>query len=329
MIWLKFIFSAGLIVFSGIRLTRYADILSEAKGLGKVWVGAVLLGLVTSLPEAVTSLASVISVGSADLAVGNIVGSNNFNPVLLVLLDIVYRKGSVTNEVRPNPSHALSARFANLLMMILIAGILWAPDVKGFGPVGPASYLIVIMYFWGMRRVARADSGRAAAAAPLGRKKPDGLGAVYLNLAASALAVVLGAVWLAQSADGIATETGLGRTFVGTFFLGLVTSLPEMIVTISALKLGSLDLAIGNIFGSNMINVTFVFLCDLVTPSPILGAVSPVNLVPAVSSILMVTIAREGLRRKGKKIFAGLGWDSYALLGLFLANVAAVYLLRR
>jgi len=328
MIWIKFTFSAALIVFSGIRLTRYADILSETKHLGKVWVGAVLLGLVTSLPEAFTSLASVISVGSVDLAVGNIVGSNNFNPVLIVLLDMVYRKGSVTNMIRLKPSHTLSARYACFLMFFLVLGLLLAPSIGGVGPVGLESYMIVALYFWGMRCVAKADPSENGNTVER-KNSATAMHKVYLNLAGSALAVVIGAVWLAQAADVIAVETGLGRTFVGTFFLGLVTSLPEMIVTLSALRIGSVDLAIGNIFGSNMTNVVFVFLCDLVTPTPILGTVSQAHLVPAVSSILMVMIVMEGIRRNKKKSFQGVGWDSFLLLGLFLVNIVAVYLLRR
>ena len=72
---------------------------------------------------------------------------------------------------------------------------------------------------------------------------------------------------LAQSADEIALQTGLGRTFVGSIFLALVTSLPEMVVSLSALKMGAFDLAIGNIFGSNMTNMFIVFFVFL---SPIL-----------------------------------------------------------
>ena len=86
MAWITFIVSAAGIVYAGVLLTKYADILSDRLHLGKTWVGIVLLGFVTSLPEAITSLISVVSLTADDLAIGNLFGSNNFNPMLICLI---------------------------------------------------------------------------------------------------------------------------------------------------------------------------------------------------------------------------------------------------
>jgi len=106
--WIEFTVGATLIIIAGIKLTRYADVISDRLSLGKVWIGIVILGLVTSLPEAITSLVSIISLSAYDLAIGNLVGSNNFNPMLLVVMDIIYRKGPVTNAISPDKSHRVS-----------------------------------------------------------------------------------------------------------------------------------------------------------------------------------------------------------------------------
>ena len=328
MLWLEFFISAGLIVFAGIKLTHYADILSDRLQLGKVWVGVVLLGLVTSLPEAFTSMASVLWVGSVDLAVGNIVGSNNFNPFLLVLMDMLFRKGSVTDSMNYSRSHRLTAGYAAGLMFLVILGLSPLGRIlPGLGPVGVESPLIILFYFWGMKRLASFEKGSIETKTSAERDIP--LRHVYVQLAFRALLVILGAVWLAGTADRIALATGLGQTFVGVMFLGLVTSLPEMVVTVSALKLGALDLALGNIFGSNMTNIFVFAVCDLFyVKGPILRGVSRGQLVPAVASLLMVAIALIGIRLKGKKILLGLGWDSWLLTMVFVFNVYLLYFVK-
>ncbi|MCK5177899.1 MAG: hypothetical protein KAR32_00075, partial [Candidatus Omnitrophica bacterium] len=250
MCWLEFFISAIIIILAGIRLTVCADKLSDQLQFGKVWVGIILLGVATSLPEAITSLTAIISLQANDLAIGNLLGSNNFNPMLIVVMDALYRRGSITNALTPNASYQVSARFAILLTLLVIFDIMFNGAFPTFhlGPVSVGGLLIAIFYFVGIKRLAKLGAGTVAVENP-GTKKRVSVNRLWAEMAASALFVVAGAIWLAGSADTIAAETGLGRTFVGSIFLAIVTSLPEMVVSISALRLGSLDLAIGNIFG--------------------------------------------------------------------------------
>ncbi len=337
MIWLQFIISAAVIVFSGIRLTTYADILGDRLQIGKVWIGIILLGFVTSLPEAVASLTAIVSLGSPDLAVGNMVGSNNFNPVLIVVMDMAYRRGSVTNKISFKRSHGVSALFAILLTCIVAGEIIAGARTASFmiGPVSLGSFCILVVYFLGVRVLAGMGKGgrdvppRAGQCVSTTSPKNRECTYLYARLFLSALLVVVAAVWLASTADTIAKMTGLGQTFVGTFFLAMVTSLPEMVVTISALKLGVLDLAIGNIFGSNMINMFLVFVCDaFYVKGPLLAAVSKTHALTAVLSIVLTGIVLVGIRGKHKKTIWGLGWDSVLLISFFAAGMGLVYQLR-
>jgi len=143
-----------------------------------------------------------------------------------------------------------------------------------------------------------------------------------------AVLVILGAIWLANSADTIAEKTGLGRTFVGSVFLAFATSLPELVVTYSALKLNQLDLAIGNVFGSNMTNIFILFLCDVFHKgATIISTVSATHLLTIILSIILTYIAITGIRTK-KKVVLGLGIDSLLMILFFFAGNMLLYSLR-
>ena len=333
MYWFEFFISAVIIVIAGIRLTVCADKLSDQLQFGKVWVGIILLGVATSLPEAITSLTAIISLQANDLAIGNLLGSNNFNPMLIVVMDALYRRGSITNALTPNASYQVSARFAILLTLLVIFDIMFNGAFPTFhlGPVSVGGLLIAIFYFIGIKRLAKLGAGPVAAATTANpeTKEKVPVNRLWAEMAASALFVVAGAIWLAGSADTIAAETGLGRTFVGSIFLAIVTSLPEMVVSISALRLGSLDLAIGNIFGSNMANMSIVFICGLFhRGGPILGDVKPLHMFTGALSLLLMHILIKGISTRNKKTFLGFGWDSIVMVLVFTLGTIYLYHVR-
>ena len=330
MYWLQFLFSSVVIIAAGVQLTHLADRLSEQMNLGKAWVGILLLGLITSLPEAITCLVAVGSLNADDLAVGNLLGSNNFNPMLIVLMDLVFRHKSLTNEIRPLGSIISSCWFVLLLTAIVILEILY-PHIPHVGRLSAGGAVLAIVYIVGMHRIgvlsAREQSAEAPAAAADCEK--GSLIKTWIGVIISAAIVVVAAMVLANSADTIAETTGLGRTFVGSIFLAIVTSLPEMVVTLSALKLGSVDLAVGNIFGSNMTNLSFIVLCSLVNPEgPVLRDVSSTHVLTAVVSTLLVIIALTGISRKGKPHIGPLGIDSWLMIAVFMGGSYWLYVLR-
>jgi len=333
MIWFQFTISAAVIIFAGIQLTVYADKLSDELKLSKVWIGVCLLGLVTSLPEAVTSLVSIVSLQAVDLAVGNLLGSNNFNPMLIVVMDLIYRKGAVTNAINPDRSHKISAWLAITLICIVIGDILFNVQVLKFSgaTLSAGSIMIAICYFGGIIRLARLNKGEAAINPSLERPadRKHSIAGICFQLLISTVLVVIGAIWLARSADVIAVQTGLGGTFFGSIFLAFVTSLPEMVVSLSALKLGSLDLAIGNIFGSNMTNVFIVFICSLFyRGGSLLGDVSQIHILTASLSILLTFIALKGILVRNKRTVFGLGLDSLVMIVLFIVGTSLLYYYR-
>jgi len=328
MIWVQFIISAVVIVIAGVRLTTFSDKLSDQLHLGKMWVGIVLLGLVTSLPEAISSLVAIVYLDAPDLAIGNIVGSNNFNPILIVVMDVAYRTGSITNKIKLQKSHYLSASFVVLLSLVLMVEILIGPNI-GFGASGfftLGNILIVVLYFGGLKILSTVDQPQEAFDST---DETHSLKSIWGNIIVSSIFIIGAAFVLSNTADHIASQTGLGRTFVGSIFLAFVTSLPEMVVTISALKLGVFDLAIGNILGSNMTNIFIVSLCNIFyNNGSVLHNVALAHVWTAALSICLICILILGLRSNKKKEIFGIGVDSFLMLGLFVGGIAALYQLR-
>jgi len=143
------------------------------------------------------------------------------------------------------------------------------------------------------------------------------LGRIYLHFAIAATFLIAAGVWLATIGDEIAGVTGLGRSFVGSLFLGFSTSLPEITVSFTAMRMGAIDLAIANMIGSNLFNMTIIPIDDLLyTKGPVLAAVSESNLIIGSVVILMTLIFIAGLHFKPKRYFR-LSWCNCILVILF------------
>jgi cation:H+ antiporter len=260
----------GLIVIvTGSKLTRNADEISDALNLGKAWIGLLLLATVTSLPELVTGLTAVtLETPNANLAFGNILGSNSFNVAIIVVLNTVLRKGSVLREARP--ATTLAASFGVVMTgMLLLAFAIEnkfaneANFVAGFETV--YCVLIFATYIFVMRLLYRFEKRSAEPAPEDESAKPKSMGRLYTGTAITAVLIVAAGYWMTRTGDKLADHpigllggATLGGTFVGAFFLAIATSLPEIVTGIAAVRMGQLDLALGNVFGSNMFNVFVV-----------------------------------------------------------------------
>jgi len=325
-IWLQFFTSAFIIVVAGARLCFYADIISERLHLSKIWIGLILLGIVTSLPELVTSLAASLSLDAVDLALGDLIGSNNFNLLIIVILDFLYRSGSITNKTGSSRSHIFSASWSLVLVLIVISSIIINSQFRVFdiGNVGIGSLLIAVVYIVAIRLISRLNiqespSQTASQDSELSVHKKTTLAKSYLGFLVASAVVVTSGIWLANIGGEIAQLTGWGQSFIGSIFLAAVTSFPELVVSISALRLGSVDMAFGNIFGSNMINLFIISIVDIAyRKGAILSLVSQSQIITAILMITLTSIVIIGLRNKKKVIFINLAWDTVLMLAIYL-----------
>lgn len=324
MVWLKFLICVIIILFAGSKLARYGDIIAEKTGLGRVWIGMVLIALITSMPELATGLSSAALVKLPNLALGNFYGSCLFNLVILAILDIMHRRSPVLSGA--SRSH-IAAAGIGILLMTLTAGIIFAGE--GFsrlalGWVGIPSIIIVILYLLGARQMFLSQKKQQSVEPEddLDRAEYGEMSsrAVYVRFTLVALAIIGTGMWLSFVGDELANTYSWDVSFVGSLFLAISTSLPELAVTIAAVRLGAIDMAIGDILGANMLNMVAVTWSDIFyIEAPILTVVSRVHITTAILASVMSLIIILGLRfRQQRKTFVFISWYGPLLIGLYI-----------
>lgn len=153
------------------------------------------------------------------------------------------------------------------------------------------------------------------------------LAVVYGQFAAAA-GVVLAAGWtVARAGDALAAQTGLGSTLVGATLLAMTTSLPEISTTVAATRRGNYSMAFSNIFGSNSFTVALLFVADVFyRKEPILRHTNPSVLFLAAWGSVVTCVYLWGLlEREDRSVFGCIGWDSAAVVVLYLAGLAILY----
>jgi len=329
LIWLQYLACLAIILFAGTRLARYGDAIAEKTGLGGLWIGLILLAAITSVPELVTSISSVALVGLPDLAMGTLLGSCLFNLTLIALLDFIYRKGPILSHVRLR--HIASAAVGIMLLAVAGGTILSGETLSGLklAWIGVPSIIIIIIYMVAIRQLfhfERRHPTPPETSLPKYAHLP--MKTVYFRFSLAALAVIGAGIWVSFVGDDIAGATGWGATFVGSLFLAIFTSMPELVVTIAALRLGATDMAVANILGSNMFNIAIIFAADLFyTGGSVLSSVSNSHLITAAMAITASLLVIIGLRfRRQRKLFRFSSWYSPALIVLYI--LGAYFLFR-
>ena len=322
MVWLKFALCLVIIVFAGTKLAQYGDAIAEKTRLGRIWIGLVLIAVITTMPELVTSVSSVALVHSPDLALGTLFGSCGFNLCILALLDIRHPRTPILSMA--SSRHLITAGWGTLLIAIAAAGIISGDRISSLalGWVGIPTIVILILYLLGMWWIFRRERGQQLHAAPSTSTQYDQFNTrtVYIRFALAAALVIAAGIWLSLIGDEISKTTGLGGTFVGSLFLAITTSAPELVVAITALRMGAVDLAVADILGANMLNMAMVAPVDLAHGrGSILASVSIDNLIVASVAVMMSLVVIIGLRfRQRRKMFKVASWYAPVLIVLYI-----------
>ena len=331
LVWVKFILCILVIFFSGKAVARYGDIIARKTGLGGIWVGVVLLALVTSLPEVFTGISAVTLVGAPDLTIGNLFGANTFNLLNLALLDIAYRNGSLLRAV--SSVHRLTGWLSMVLVLVAAVSIFISSrfSALGIGWIGWYTPIIILLYLVFMWKIFRSEQRQPSPQTTDQKVEPDygeiPLGKVCLYFAIAAAFIIGAGTWLAIIGDEIATVTGWGESFVGSLLLGFSTTLPEITVSFVAMRMGAVDMAVANMIGSNLFNMIVIPIDDLFyLHGPVLASVSESHLITALVVILMTGIFIAGLHFRPKR-FLRLSWCNMALIALFLLGAYFSYTL--
>jgi len=328
-LWLEFIACSAAIVICGTYLSKYGDIIAEKTGLGRAWIGLVLMAGVTSLPELINGISSVAAADVPDIAVGDIMGSCMFNVSLIALMDMFSGPGPIFSKAEKG--HIISAGFGIILIGVAAVSILSGQSMPVVGSIGFYTPVLIVIYLVGMKSVFIFEKRRleehAGVAAEAPRYEHVSVREAVGKYALNAAVIVVAATLLPFIGDRIAVETGLGRSFVGTFFIGMTTSLPELVVSIAALRLGAAEMAIANLFGSNMFNIFIVGIDDIFyAKGSLLADVSPEHAITALIAMIMTGIAVVSLTYRLKsKTFLRLGWDTVAIVLAYIVSIILLY----
>jgi cation:H+ antiporter len=326
--WLEFAICVLLIGLAGPVLTRYGDVISRLTGLSRSWVGLVLLATATSLPELITGVSAVTAAGAVNIAVGDALGSCVFNLAMLVLLDELSREEPMYRRI--DQGHILTAGFGVILIGSAGAFILLSQNALSFSFLHVSGYtpFIIVIYLIAMRAAFVYERRSRPPQQVIEAETGITLRAALLRYAAAAAVVVAAGTWLPFVGQEIAEVMGWKTTFVGTLFIAAATSVPELVVTVSALRLNAVDMAIGNLLGSNLFDILILAADDIAyTKGPLLRAVSPANAITAFAAAIMSGIFIVAMLYKPETRVRGtIGWVSLALLLVYLFTSYAIYL---
>ncbi|GAA3638860.1 cation transporter [Microbacterium awajiense] len=316
--------SAAVVVFAGSRLARTADELADRTGLGEAVAGAVFLGAVTSLSGIVTTATGALD-GDAAFALANPIGGIALQTVWLAVADLAYR--------RANLEHA-AASLENLLQAVILVALLSLPVIAFATPqlqigwVHPVTFAIPLLYLYGLRlvrrtheapmwRPTRTEETREDEGGPVRTQSLTRLWVTFGLLAV----VVAGIGWvIAKAGIGVISATGWSSGVTGFTLTTVITSLPELVVLIAAIRMGALTLGVANIIGGNVFDVLTLSVADAFYPEgSIYGPAGPVTLVLLGGTLLMTAVLTAGLLLRERR---GVGFEGAAIPIVYAVTIA-------
>jgi cation:H+ antiporter len=333
MIWIEFIICAGLLIWAATLLAKYGDVLADKTGLGRAWVGGILIAGITSLPELASGISAVTWLKAPNLAAGSILGSCLFNLALIAVMDIAYQPGRIL--AKANDGHILSAGLGILLLGMVAMGVLVGSQYNsvGFPGFSLLSILILVIYAFGARMISTIEQARQAEVLDK-TAETEGYAQIsarkaYLVFIVSALAVVGLGIWLASIGDRISATTGLSRSFVGNLFLATSTSLPEIAASLAAIRIGAIDMAIANVLGSNLFNIAILAIYDIADGrANFWTSLTDANGFAAVIAMMMTGVVIVSLMyRVSPKTPYRFSWDGISLAVMYLGAIVMLYFL--
>ena len=328
-IWISvslFLLSAGVIAYFGVKMTYIARDLAAATKIGEAVFGAVFIGAATSL-SGITASATAAWYGDANLAVSNSLGGIAAQTMFLVLADLVYRKANLEFAAASVENLMMSAQLMLLLCILLIAFVL--PEVGEF-KIHPASFVLFFAYaftvkmlvdthekpMWLPRMTRGTIKERNKEKTKLSQGERTSL---ITNFALCASMVAISGWIIANAGTVIVDQAGMSAGIVGGIFIAVATSLPELVVAITAVRLGALTLAVGDVVGGNAFDTLFIAVSDFFyREGPIYTAISSQEIVWLGSAMLMNALLLLGLLYRERTGIAKIGKESAFIMLVYI-----------
>ncbi len=279
-----FLISSAFVIAAGIGLARFGDDLAEATGWGKLWVGTLLVGIATSLPEVTVNVSAVWLEQNPSLALGNVFGADMINIFVIGVVALIFGVPNLFGN-QGRDTELLILTGLGLVALALAFGAFG--DIKVLGPTSVGGLLIGALYIYGMRQVYLA--GLAAPGEDEGEGPKGSARNAWIGFLVSAAVVIVAGRFLASSADAIAEASGISATFIGVLLVSIVTTLPEGSVTVAASLRRSYGIAMGNVYGSCAFNVTIIFIADFFhTRGPLLREMQSAHFAAALAAFALM-----------------------------------------
>ena len=320
MMWLQFVLAAAVVVFTANKLAEYGDIIAVRTGLGGLVIGTVLMAAATSLPELTGSVTAFRS-GLPDLAAGNFFGSSMINMPLLAVIDLFYRQTPLFRGAAI--SHSLTAALATLMTLVAVITIAGELDYA-IGWVGVTSFIMIGLYFAGIWLLQRENRRGGEMETPADDFPSLRRGLIGFGAAAAVLILVV--PYLIEATVDIADVIGLSAGFAGMVLLSFVTSMPELLAAVAAVRLGSLDLAVGNLLGSSVFNMFGLALADFfLTDGPFLTLIDPSFALVGLLVILLINMALIANLARSERRVLFIEIDAVAILVVYVLGLFLIY----
>jgi len=328
-----FLVFALIIAFAGYKLVQVAERLSNLTGIGEALFGGILLGAITSLAGIITSVTAAWQ-AHPELAMSNAIGGIAAQTLFLSVADIFYRKANLEHS---------SASFTNLLMGLLLVFMLSFILLVIFGPdlsiwkIHPASIILLGVYVIGNRVIKQAekapmwfpkDTQETVEDTPdPGKENRSKLPSLWARFMVLAGIVGFSGYMIANYGLQLSEATGLSEGLVGSLFTAVITSFPELIVTIAAVRQGALTMAVANIIGGNSFDVLFVSFSDFAyREGSIFHAIGNEQIFVLILTLLLTTVLISGLLIRQKEGIVKIGWESALIILIFLGGYTLLYI---
>ena len=321
--------AAGIVVFFvSTRMTRLADVIADRTGMGEAMAGGLLLGAATSL-SGLTVSATAAWGGDASLAVSNGVGGIAAQTLFLAAADLSFRKANLEHAAA-EPANLFQA--ALLMALLTLPVLAFAMPAYTFWGVHPVSVVMAAGYLYGVRLSqqvrempmwqpvdtpeTRADEPEDPEEADRDWRGP----ALGFAIFAAILAI---SGWVISSTASVGTERfGLSSSLVGALATAIVTSMPELVTTVAAVRRGALQLAVGGIIGGNTFDTMFLVVSDgFYREGSIFNAMDGQDLFWLATGLVMTAVLMAGLIRRQKQGPGGIGAETVLLIAIYAGAV--------
>ena len=311
-------FGFAAVILGANFLVKGACALAKRLGVSDLVIGLTVVAFGTSLPELFVNIVASIK-GNADIALGNILGSNIANILLIlgvsgVIFPLAVTKGTVWKEI---PLSLLAAIMVGILAndrLIDGGGISALTRIDGLVLI---SFFIIFLCY--SASIAR-DVAGIEEQIPV---KRHSIVRIFILIIAGLFGLILGSRWIVSGAAGLAEKLGVSQSLIGLTIVAVGTSLPELATSAMAAYKKNPDIAVGNVVGSNIFNVFFILgVSSIIRPIPFEARRNIDVGVVIIASLLLFICTFTGKKRVLDR------WESYVLLALYAGYIYFLILQR-